>query len=598
MAGIAGVVSKNTIKEPAIVESMLSILKHRGACCKGAFINDKVCIGSQSIERNVFYNKGRTICLFVDGIIYNSVELKKMIPVQSLYSDCEEAILINLYEKYGVKGFELINGDFVLVIWDSIKKKLVMAKYLSIDKNIYYYLSKDSLIFSSEIKALLIHPEVKKDLDIESINNFLTFRHIPSPYTIFKNIERLNPASAIIYDNNQLQKEKLCYFKIKPIYNKSEDYLLKELFINLEDAVLKRLNKVKEAGLFLSGGLDSSTLLYFLSQNFKDPVKTYTISLLRDGIFAKGVSEYFNSQHIEREVSAKDLISILPKALWHFEYPVNGPDSFLYYLPKISKGQKHIFWGRGAEEVFYGRDDYVALNVIMKFRQVIPRKLWELFSRFSPQVPNKNKLYKFFNIISAKDAYDIYIAFREVLTEIEKKELLNKEIFKFNPKSRLIPYKKFARDILQQYSYLVLVNGFWSDTFLNMGQEVLDPFMDKDFISYCYSIPSELKVRNGQPRYLLKKMMRNKLPEFILKRKKDNWHAQTEFEINKEKDKYYHIINRLRKRGILKFDISNFLQKNKFKSDEKFWALLSLEILLEIFLDQNGAEEPPAIDKF
>jgi asparagine synthase (glutamine-hydrolysing) len=459
-------------------------------------------------------------------------------------------------------------------------------------------LDKNSLIFASEIKSLLLYPGVKKDLDMESINNFLTFRHIPSPYTIFENIRRINPISVIVYNNNELQEKNLNYFKINKVYGATEKDVLEGLHSRLDDAVIKRLGRVKDAGLFLSGGLDSSALLYYLNKELGENVKTYTVSLLRDGYFARGVSNYFKCKYTEYDVSTKDLLNILPKVLWHFEYPVNGPDSFQYYLSKISEGQKYIFWGRGSEELFYGRLDYVALRAILKFKKFFPLKFWQALKPFAHRIPNRNILCKLLNIILAEDIYDIYISFREVLTRKEKEELLDEKVFKYDPKARLIPYQKFNQDFLEQYSYLTLVNGFWSDTFLNINQEILNPYMDKDFISYAYSIPSDLKIRKAQSRYLLKKMMHNKLPDFILKRKKDNWHAQTEFLVNREKDKYYHIINRLRERGILKFDISGFFKKCKFKADEKFWALLSLEILLEIFLDRNKTDEPPGLDKF
>jgi asparagine synthase (glutamine-hydrolysing) len=601
MSGIVGIISqkkKDQLKQDIVIK-MLGLLKHRGCFYKQIFDLGNVCIGCTSNDINVFYNKDKTIYLFLDGIIYNYSELKSIFSLDYDFNDTDsyEKIILFLYEKYGIGSFEFINGDYAFVIWDSIKQVLVLSKYMNIDKNIYYYNLADCFIFSSEIKSLLVYPDINRDIDYESINNFLTFRHIPSPHTIFKNIKRLGALSVMTYDGKPKEK-RISYFKVDKNYRAAQDSVTEEISLRLEDALLKRLNRIGNAGLFLSGGLDSSALLYFLTRNTKDSVNTYTAALLRDGPFARRVSDFYNCQHTEHNVSEKDLINVLPKALWNFEYPVNGPDSFLYYLPEISKKQKYVFWGRGAEELFYSRSDYMILNSILQFKKIMPSKISNLIQKYSHEISNRNKICRLLNVISSDNIYDIYIAFREIFTKPEKQELLDDRILKYNIFNRVISFGEFAEDFLQKYSFLTLANGFWSDTFLASDQYILNPYMDKDFISYMYSIPSKFKIQNYRSRYLLEKTMFNRLPSFIINRKKDDWHAQTKAGVNREIKNYYHIINRLRDRGILKNDILDFFEKCHFRVDEKFWSLLSLEVLLEIFLDKNKMEEPPRINEF
>jgi len=591
MSGIAGIISPEARNQKKIIEDMLDIIKHRGSHFKKILINKNVIIGFQSDLNTVAHSDN--IYLFLDGLIYNGDELINLIFGKNSMQLTDEEILLHLYKKFGLKGFERVNGDFVVVIWDSSQETLLFAKYLTNNKNIFYHHKGKNFIFASEIKSLFKHPLIGRELDLNAINDFLTFRHIPAPYTAFQNIKRLEAASVIIYRQNQIDKERLNFFNFDQKFKNFENIDISELSDSFEKSILRRVEKIKDFGLFLSGGIDSSTILYFLNKFSTNPVKTYTVGLKRDKIYAAHVAKYFKCKHREFELTPDLLIRGTSKAIWYLEYPMAHAGSFQYFLPKISREEKYIFWGQGAEELFYGRQDYLYLLLgTQMIKRVIPSFICKKLKKIGSKISYRTKFHKLITLIGAEDPFEIYGSFRRVFTLKEKKKFFYKEFIKENGKQRLSSLWGVTADPLLNYSYLTMCNGFLSDTFFNIKQEILNPYMDKEFISLLFSVPSYLKIRKLRLRYLQKEMMKDKLPKFILKRGRDTWHLQTQGWVKAKKNIFFYFIEGLKKRKIVKADIEEFSKNYFYKIDEKLWALLNLEVFFRIFIDNKNLTEP------
>ncbi|MFB6088202.1 MAG: asparagine synthase-related protein [Candidatus Aenigmatarchaeota archaeon] len=180
------------------------------------------------------------------------------------------------------------------------------------------------------------------------------------------------------------------------------------------------------------------------------------------------------------------------------------------------------------------------------------------------------------------------------MPEVEKVKLFNEKVGKNNLER--VKGKNKINEILHGYSYMTMLNGFLSDSFPSMHQEIVNPFMDKKFLDYCYRIPPHIKIKNFESRFLMKKMMRNKLPDYIIKRGRDSWSKQTRSIVKDNKEIFYRFANRLQKRKILKNNVNSFSKRYKYKLDEKLWSLLTLEVLFELFIDNNYRKEPPVLE--
>jgi len=602
MAGICGIIEEKQGSPKEIINNMLEILKHRGNKYRNIYLENDLIMGFQGAEERGFF-RDEFICLLIDGIIYNRDELKKFISMDEKNDADDEVIIGLLYKKYGIKMLRFLNGDFVIIIWDIHTRKLHMAKSLVNNKNMYYYKNK-TLIFASEIKALLAYPAIKKEVDIVSLNNFLTFRHIPSPHTFFKDIKRLSAGNVLSYDykNRLLKEEDMGYVSIKDdIRNLSEKDALAAVWQKLNDSIDIRMKKAKKAGLFLSGGIDSSALLYFLSCNTKD-IKTYTAGGLEgDLLFARKVSDFFHIENIGIDISAKDVFSISPKALWHSELPFCGPDAFQYLLSKTVWKERFMFWGQGSEEIFFGRHDYVILDKLDLVKNMSPSMLLGILNRRLRGIPNKSRMCKLLNVYCARDCYDTYISMRETFTEKERENILDKRYFLDNNSSleriRAANQEYLGNNLLRNYSFLVLKNGYLSDVFPAMGYELTNPYMDKGLLNFLYALPNKIKIKNNQIRYLLSKMMAGNLPAYIIKRRKEYWNVQTIDWIKSNTGILHFYIKKFKKRGYIRdsLKIEDYFRLGKFGMENKLWSLFTLELLHEIFIDKNYTEEPPAL---
>ncbi|MFB6088201.1 MAG: asparagine synthase-related protein [Candidatus Aenigmatarchaeota archaeon] len=375
MTGICGIKTPKSNYDKKDINRMLKCLSHRGNKYKEIYQDESVIIGIQGNTKDRI-NECKNHKMFVDGVIYNKRDLIDELNIGISNKTNDPEFLSLLYEKYGSNIFEKLNGDFICIKWEPEVDELGFTKYLTNNKNIFYRKKGNTLFFSSEMKSILNLPFFKNKIDYKSVSDFITFGHIPFPNTLFSNIKRIPPLSFVKYNNGEFQTEKLNFFhvnsekKMKDINN-----IIKKMEFYFDNAIRKRLNICNNFGLYLSGGIDSSTILYFLDKYSKKPVNTYTVALSDDGPYAKRVSNYFNTNHLEKKLEGQELINVVPKALWHLEYPQDHAGIFQYFLPKISKNERIIFWGQGGEEAVFGRKDYVALNVIKNIKNFFPNSL-------------------------------------------------------------------------------------------------------------------------------------------------------------------------------------------------------------------------------
>lgn len=591
MSGICGIINCSGAYTKSTIKEMLKPINDKG--CSDIFFSDKdIFVGCRTSNSLPIQNEDESVSLFLDGIIYPPEDLKQSLSQNHTFNSASEAeVFVHLYEERGIETLKNIHGDFAFLLLDKNKEKIFLGKTLANNKNIYYSLDSEKLIFSSQIKSLRKHPNITLSLDYESIVNFLTFKHIPSPHTLFENIKKLGPGEIISWDGKTLNQ--ITELSITPeTEQRSEKYFINRLNKTFSKSLEKRVEKCEDFGLFLSGGLDSSMILYFLDKFSDKPINTYTVGLDIDKGYAHKISNYFGTKHIQLEMSSEKLFNIVPKALWFSECPFAGPDIFMYYLSKLSNF-KYNFWGQSAEEILFGRKDYVWLDNIQKIKKVIPNS----FSILNEKILEKTKLDRFSNLIFSKNPYKIYTSFRKVLTKSQRRKILGEKFRNFNPVDRVRPKKeKLTNDPLKNYSFLTLRNGILSDVFPGPVCNLSNPFLDRDLIELSYKIPSKLKIKNNVPRYLQREMMKDKLPPYLLKRGKSSFYEMTKKWMDEKKSIVLYFIDRLKNRGILKEGWRKILMKS-YNPQEKLWSLFNLEVLLEVLMDKEYDKEPPVLSK-
>jgi len=609
MSGICGIINlKDMHIDKSLLIKMLKVIDHRGPDKQSVFVDDYIGLAHcllnlrpEDKSKRPILNEDGSVFVVMDGSVFNYKKMKHELEMKGhrFYTDTHDEIVAHLYEDYGMNFPKYLDGDFTLALWDSNEKKLVLVKDIASHKNIYYTFVDGNFLFSSELKSLLVFPEVKRDLDYGSIREYLALLHIIHPNTMFSDIKRISPSCMMTIDKDGIRIRRYWNINLdKTIYG-TEDFFIKRLFDLMNESVRKRMEtcNYKKFGLFLSGGIDSTTILYFLNKFSEEPVDTYTIGVKEDMRYSRIAAEYFDTNHHEIIPDSKDMIKLASKSLWYIEMP-RTVGFFLFSLTQMSRKKKYVFFGEGAEEVFFGREDHPILKKLGTLRSIIPQPLRNMTKLFKV-IPN-HMLQKIVTGFSS-NIFEFYAKYRDPYTESENKTFFTPDILNSDIVNRIklgVDMKQ-SKDFLKNFAYLDLDVWFLSQPYFCIRQDVANHFIDHDLLQFAFSIPSQIKVKNNVPRYLEKKMMKGKIPDEIVNRKWQAWDAQENW-VGEQKDVILYFIEKLKDRKILNKNLgslADFVEKNAFyPNDHKLWNLFTLEVFCEVFLDRDKIKEPSKLE--
>jgi asparagine synthase (glutamine-hydrolysing) len=553
MCGIAGIYYKNGNKvgEDLLVR-MYSCLKHRGPDDQGHYINGPVGLGHTRLSiidinkgHQPLSNESGDIWIVFNGEIYNFVSLKKdLISKGHIFrTDTDTEAIVHLYEEKGTDCLNDLRGMFAFAIWDNKKKVLFIARDRLGIKPIYYMLDKEKIIFASELKSIL-EAEVSKDLDFTAIDDYFSFLNIPAPKTIFKDIRKLEPATFIVCGEKTFKKEQYWNLSFSQINCCSVDEWIEKLLSKWDDTVKSHLISDVPLGAFLSGGIDSSSVVAEMSNLLPQPVNTFSIGFgekafdeLKD---AEVAATYFKTMHHTFTVKP-DALKVLKKILWHFDEPFADPSNIcIYYLSQMARNYvKVALSGDGGDENFGGYERYYIDLIESKARNMIPigvrKTLFTMLGAIYPKfdyLPRIFRLKTLFNHMSLSHAESCYdsICF---LRDSDKNKMYNaafkKELKGYSPYEQIAKYYKEADtdDPLFKMLYLDVKTYLPNDYLVKVDRasmanslEVRPPFLDHEFMELTAQIPSSLKIRGKSQKYIWKEAMRKKLPKKILAKKK------------------------------------------------------------------------------
>lgn len=617
MCGITGFVGRGN-KE--ILEKMTLTLKHRGPDEQGFFIKENVGLGHTRLSiidlatgQQPIFNEDKTVSLIVNGEIYNFGELRKNLMQKGhcFKSQSDSEVIVHLYEDKGEEFLKELNGMFALALWDDVDNKLILARDRLGQKPLYYAFFANTLIFGSELKAVITHPQVKKELDFFSLAKYLNYEYVPVPQTIFKNIYKLRPSEYLVFSNGEIEKRK--YWAINFNLNRelSEKEYLRQLDQHLERAVSARLMSDVPLGVWLSGGLDSTAIAYYAQKNSASPVKTFSIgfeeSSFDESDYAQQAARFLGTEHHQKILTVRDYLDLVPKIAEFLDEPLaDGSVVPTFLLSKFTRQKvKVALGGDGGDELFMGYPTFQA-HKLAKFYQIIPS-----FLRNKVIEPIVNSLP------TSLDNFSFDFKLKKFVSGFEYPAEIRDQIWmgSFQPKDferlfspqvfQIITGKDIFEDIkyyLKQVNgqslenrliYLYLKNLLQEDIMnkidrssMKVALEVRTPFLDHKLVEFANSLPCQYKLRGFSTKYLFKRLMREKIPKEIVFRSKKGFGAPIAFWIKKQlKDFTLSLLSpaKIKRQGIFNPRFVEQLLKEHFSGSKNHRKLLWTLIIFEMW---------------
>jgi asparagine synthase (glutamine-hydrolysing) len=628
MCGICGVFNLQS-GEPVsrdLLAQMTDLISHRGPDESGIYLDGPVGLGSTRLSiidlsngHQPMSNEKGDIWIVFNGEIWNYQALRKELLEKGhqfrTHSDTET--IIHAYEEYGADCIAHLNGMFGLAIWDPSCKRLLLARDRVGKKPLYYALVDGNLLFASEIKSLLCHPQVKRKVDVQALADFLSVRYVPGPATLFATISKVLPGHMVLFEHGELKEQ--CYWDFT--FGKTEHHPVEEYIQgirqHLKRAVEERMMADVPLGAMLSGGVDSSIITGTMSQLMDEPVKTFSVGFdvpeYSELPFARLVSQHFGTEHHDLLVKCSDLSAYWPLLTWHRDEPVSEPsDLGVYLISKLAREHvKVVLSGEGGDELFAGYPKYI-VDWLARYYQILPRPIRDqVIAPLLERLPYNMRKLKMAARALSQPAPERWMNWFGVFNGPLKNNLLSE-----STKARIAGDSSQAfRRWLEQNpqrddlsSMLYLDTKIWlPDNLLMKGDkmtmaaslEARIPFLDYRLIEFASAIPSNIKVKPFQAKYLLKRAYADFLPEPILTRKKMGFNVPISIWFRGEQR---NLITRLllseraRSRGFLNSEfVASILRdhlEGRTQYGNQLFILASLELWFRVFIDHQRLEYP------
>jgi asparagine synthase (glutamine-hydrolysing) len=535
-------------------------LIHRGPDGEGYYIDKNIGLGHRRLSiidlergKQPMGNEDGSVQVVFNGEIYNFLELKRDLEAKGYRfrtrSDTET--IIYGYEEWGEDFVQKLRGMFAIALWDSRNQKLLLLRDRIGKKPLYYYLGKDRILFASEIKALLIDRSIPKEIDPIALDSYLSFGYVPSPLSIFKAIRKLPPAHMAVCKAGDFSVRQYWHLDMGiEASARSEEEILEDLRALFDEAVQMRLTSDVPLGAFLSGGVDSSGVVASMAVLMgKETVKTATIGFSEkrfDEIeYARIVAKQYQTDHTEFVVNP-DALEVLEDIVWHLDEPFADASAIpTYYVSKMARQKVTVaLSGDGGDEIFAGYINRYYMNRLegsirkklpLFFRKKILGPLGEIYPRVD-YLPRPFRLKRFLSNLSHtfEQAYFRDMSFY-FLPEMKKK-LYRPEfqaaIKDFNAFDILGDHFRVNQnsDTTTRVQYVDIKTYLPEDILVKVDRmsmahslEVRAPLLDQKLMEYVGSLPSNLKLKGKESKYIFKKMLEDRLPPNILYRKKQGF---------------------------------------------------------------------------
>jgi len=615
MCGIAGKINfdKNKIIESQEIKRMTDTIIHRGPDDEGQFIDGNVGLGFRRLSiidlksgHQPLSDANGNYWIIFNGEIYNFKELRTDLVKKgySFRTDTDTEVIVHLYAEYKEKCVDHLRGMFAFVIWDKQKKELFGARDRFGIKPFHYYMDNEKFVWGSEIKAISASENIKREISIESLDSYFAYGYIQREQSIFKQIKKLLPGHFFIlkpFDENKLTIRPYWKIQFEPDYSKTEQYWKEAIYETLNEAVKMRMISDVPLGAFLSGGVDSSTMVALMAKNSNDRIKTFSIGFKEEKYnelkYARQIAEMYNTDHHELIVEPES-IALLPQLVKAYDEPFADSSAIpTYYVSKFAREYVTVaLSGDGGDELFAGYTAYskmIALNnsrfnnklIFGTLNNLIPDYMFGKGMTYylSKDKSNIGAYFCFWKDYERRKIFNSNIKNDLKNTQVENKklELLNATNGDFISRMQQLDMQTYlVDDILTKVDRASMMNSL----------EARVPILDHKFAELSFKIPSEFKIIGANKKHIFKEAFKNILPKEIISHKKqgfavplNNW-----FKGDLKEYAYDNLQNSKFLNDYLNPQYVNLILKNHQKGardySQKIWSLL----FLNEWLKQNN----------
>ena len=626
MCGFVGIINKNKQEIYSnILEKMATTIHHRGPDEDGIFIDGNIgffhkrlsIIDLSTGQQPMTFNN----CTIVfNGEIYNYIELRNDLIKKGheFRTTSDTEVLLHLYVEYGDNFVNLLNGMFAFIIYDKTNKKLFIARDHFGIKPLYWYRDETKIIFGSEIKALLAHPEIAAEADPENLQEYLTFQFILGEGTMFKNICKVQPGHYVTIDllswKTDIVKYWIPNFNIDHYH--TEEYFIAQLQKILDETISQQLRSDVAVGTYLSGGLDSSLVTIMAAKFLGKPFKSFSGAFhegpeFNELKYARIAANAAQSELLEIFPTEQEFIDLVPKLIYHLDEPVAGPGLFPQYIVSklASKHVKVILGGQGGDEIFGGYARYMVAYLEQALKGAINESNEEdehivSLASILPNLPSLKQYLpmmksfwksdafepmdrRYYNLINRMGATSDFLH-ADVKSKCYDAAIFNKFSRYFNDPDTKSYFNKMTHfDMQGSLPGLLQVEDRVS---MSVSIESRVPLLDRRIVDLISTMPAGMKFKGGEMKYLLKKTIHNYIPEQIMNRK-DKMGFPVPLHIwskNKAKGFIMDILlsKKAKERNIINTKYVEHLITSQQPFSRGLWGLLSLELWYNQFIDK------------
>ncbi|MGA7292537.1 MAG: asparagine synthase (glutamine-hydrolyzing) [Terriglobales bacterium] len=549
MCGIVGFTHKSWAPDPGRIQNAVGTLVHRGPDQQGVLQSSLCSIGATRLkildldsgDQPILSEDGDVAIVF-NGEIYNHLELRHELEElgHRFHSHCDTETVLRAFLEWDIACFERLRGMFAIALWTKSAKRLVLARDRVGIKPLYFTRRGDDLFFGSELKAILIHPEIDRRLSLDGLDCYLSLNYVPCPWTLVEGIEKLPPGRWLEWRDGVVSSDSYWRLPFGVVRDWTLESAREELDSLLRQSIREHMLSDVPLGMWLSGGIDSSTILHYAATESSAPLKTFSISFqgrsFDETAYVREVAERYHTDHEELDLNPEaDLRGAIEAFAYYSDEPSADAGALpVWFLSTLSKTKTTVsLSGEGADELFGGYLTHRA-NRLAALARKLPQKTRQIALGALRAWPVSDEKISFeyqvkrFLEGSLMPPEQAHVYWNGTFSETQKAALLR---VKLPPALGAILGElhdhSVASDDLAPYLWFDQ-RYFLPDDILNKADrmsmahslEVRPPFLDHRIVEFAASLPASLKIRGSKQKVLLKELMRDKLPPSILQRKK------------------------------------------------------------------------------
>lgn len=637
MCGICGKLNFDASQPvpPALIREMMSVIRHRGPDENGTYFASNVGLGhlrlniiDLSTGKQPICNEDGSVWIIFNGEIYNYKELRSFLidKGHTFRTATDTEVIVHLYEELGEAAIEKLWGMFSFAIWDNKKKTLLIARDRVGIKPLYYAVTRDALLFSSEIKAILRDPSVKAEMDPAQLDTFLTYLYVPGAETLFKGISKLLPGHYMMIQDGKVRIEQYwdLSFAGKRKTGTEQDYE-RELVELLSETVRGHMIADVPVGVLLSGGVDSTAMLSFATEQTGKQISTFTIGFEGEQFaderpYAQLAADRYGARHFEMTIAARDFEECLPRYVWHMEEPVCEPPAIaLYYITKLAREHVTVLLsGEGGDEAFAGYQNYRNIYWLEKMKRALGPAAgtsgmaaaalghFPGFSRLNKYAPLMSQTFEDYYFSRTSGPNESFNSMKGQLYSAGFRASL--PVNGHSPKTLARQYaaQMSGMDVLDRMLFIDTKSWLPDDLLIKADKitmanslELRVPLLDHRVLEFAASLPRSSKLHGLTTKYVLKRALENRVPEKILNRKKTGFPVPYETWIRGEMRDYVRDVltdKRTAERGYFQRDaVEKILHENSngVNRSKEIFSLVILELWHRMFIDGDamGSEQ-------